>query len=71
MKRSTAVLTLLITLTWISSSVEAAEAGAAAFGVEESRIDLGDIKAGTEAVATFTFYNRGEKEVRIIKAKPS
>jgi hypothetical protein len=69
MKRSTAILTLLIAVTW--TPIAAADSGAAAFSVEEPRIDLGDIKAGTEAVATFTFHNRGEKDVRIIKAKPS
>ncbi|MEE4272197.1 MAG: hypothetical protein V2I67_11010 [Thermoanaerobaculales bacterium] len=39
--------------------------------VEEPTIDLGEIKAGTDAVATFIFHNRGDVDVKIIRAKPS
>lgn len=39
--------------------------------VEESRIDLGEIKAGTVAVGTFVFHNAGDIDVKIIRAKPS
>jgi hypothetical protein len=39
--------------------------------VEAARIDLGEIAAGADAVATYTFHNRGGEEVRIIRAKPS
>jgi hypothetical protein len=39
--------------------------------VENPRLDLGEVKAGTTAVATFVFHNDGEKDVNIIRAKPS
>jgi hypothetical protein len=39
--------------------------------VENPRLDLGDVKAGTDAVATFVFRNTGNAAVRIIRAKPS
>jgi len=39
--------------------------------VENPRIDVGEIKAGSDAVATFVFHNEGPTDVKIIKAKPS
>ena len=39
--------------------------------VEQPRIDLGEIKAGTDAVATFIFHNTGPTDIRITRAKPS
>ncbi len=39
--------------------------------VVNERLDLGDVKAGADAVATFVFHNSGRTPVRIIKAKPS
>jgi len=39
--------------------------------VENPKLELGDVKAGTDAVATFVFHNSGTAPVRIIKAKPS
>jgi len=39
--------------------------------VEEPTIDLGEIKAGSDAVATFVFHNKGDVDVRILRAKPS
>ena len=39
--------------------------------VEQPRIDLGEIKAGSDAVATFVFHNSGPNDVKIIRAKPS
>lgn len=39
--------------------------------VEQPRINLGDVKSGAEAVATFVFHNQGAADVRILKAKPS
>lgn len=41
------------------------------FRVEQPKLDLGDVKAGIDVVATFVFHNPGETPVRIIKAKPS
>jgi len=39
--------------------------------VEQETIDLGDITAGSEAVAVFRFHNVGDADVHIIRAKPS
>jgi hypothetical protein len=39
--------------------------------VEQQTIDLGEVIAGSEAVAVFRFQNTGSAEVHIIRAKPS
>lgn len=39
--------------------------------VDSARIDLGQVIAGDEAVATFIFHNDGAEDVAIIRAKPS
>ena len=54
-----------------ASATEIASELGTGFRVEKERLELGDVKAGTDAVATFVFHNSGEKPVRIIKAKPS
>lgn len=41
------------------------------FSVEQADIDLGTVVAGQDAVATFVFHNETEKDVKIIRAKPS
>jgi len=48
-----------------------AEPGSKGFRVEEQRLEIGDIKAGAEAVGTFVFHNDSEQDVKIIRAKPS
>ena len=47
------------------------EAVAPAFRVEQKAIDLGDVTAGQEKRAVFTFHNDGDGDVRILRAKPS
>ena len=42
-----------------------------AFRVEKDTIDLGDVVAGSEAVAVFRFHNTGDSDVHIVRAKPS
>lgn len=42
-----------------------------ALRVDETQLDLGKVKAGTDAVATFVLHNDGDQEVRILRAKPS
>jgi hypothetical protein len=39
--------------------------------VEQSTIDLGEIGAGTEVVAEFVIHNTGDRDARILRAKPS
>jgi hypothetical protein len=46
-------------------------APAAALELEQATIDLGDVVAGSEAVAVFRFHNRSDAAVHIIRAKPS
>ncbi len=41
------------------------------FRVDKAKVDLGNIKAGTDAVATFVFKNSGDVPVKILRAKPS
>ncbi len=69
------VLVLMIAASLVSLSVFSAREIVAeadtGFRVEQPKLDLGDIKSGTDAVATFVFHNPGETPVRIIKAKPS
>jgi hypothetical protein len=74
----TRFLTSLIAATTIVSAPLAGAQGPAPqqpgepmLTVEAARVDLGEIVAGRDAVATFTFHNRGGEEVRIIRAKPS
>jgi len=49
----------------------AAETAAPVLRVEQSRIDLGELKAGETAVAVFTLHNHGDVPIKILKAKPS
>ena len=39
--------------------------------VENAKIDLGVVKAGSDAEAVFTFHNSSDQPIKIIKAKPS
>jgi len=41
------------------------------FRVEEPNLKLGKIMAGKDAVGTFIFHNETDKDVKIIRAKPS
>ena len=72
----TAAVTLLVMIGWAVAPVTAQSppkptASEPTFSVEQTEIDLGTIKAGTDAVAEFVFHNRGEQPVKILKAKPS
>lgn len=55
----------------IAAGAVAAPPNEPTFRVENPRIDLGDIKAGSDAVATFVFHNDGTEDVKILRAKPS
>jgi copper(I)-binding protein len=39
--------------------------------VEDASLDLGEIPAGGDVVATFTLHNDGQRDIRILRAKPS
>ena len=49
---------------------EAAAAGPQAAVVQEN-LDLGTVKEGEDVKATFVIENRGQAELRILRAKPS
>ena len=70
-----ALATVIICVVALSSVVfaetEGADEGAKGFWVEEADIELESVAAGTDAVGTFIFHNDTDKEVKIIKAKPS
>ena len=67
------VLILMLLTAAMVANVDRVEAQSAepTFRVENPRLDLGEIKAGTEVVATFVFHNGGPDDVRILRAKPS
>ncbi len=41
------------------------------FSVESEKIDLGVVPEGEEITAEFVVHNKGQAELRILKAKPS
>lgn len=53
------------------TSVARADAEHKGFWVEKDAVELDKVIAGQDAVATFVFHNDTDKEVKIIKAKPS
>jgi hypothetical protein len=71
MKRFGMIVALLfVTVVCTAVGVSAAQTGPA-LTVEEPRIDLGDVKAGSVAEATYTFHNTGSTDVKILSAKPT
>ena len=71
MQRGSSVVVMMVLCLLFTGGSSSDETPAAAFRVEEARLDLGTVKSGSEAVAVFTFHNTGDKDVRIIRAKPS
>jgi hypothetical protein len=71
MKQTALTLVLLTVAMVVIVDHVAAQTGGPTFSVENPKIDIGEIKAGTEAVATFVFRNDGPTDVKIIRAKPS
>jgi len=70
MKRSVLMLLLVAVAFLVVDRVEG-QTGGPTFTVENPRIDVGEVNAGDEAVATFVFHNEGDVDVKILKAKPS
>ena len=72
MKRFGSILPVLAALWLVSAGQGQAQMEATpALTVEKVRIDLGEIKSGSDAIATFVFHNSGDEDVKIIRAKPS
>ncbi len=71
----TLVLLALTTLSGFARADENAEKQERpqdkSFRVEEANLKLGKIVAGHDAVGTFIFHNDTDKDVKIIRAKPS
>lgn len=72
MKRFGSIL-LVLSVVWIvaAGQAESQDDATPALTVEEAKIDLGEIKSGSDAIAVFVFHNSGAEDVRIIRAKPS
>ena len=71
MKREAMIITSVLAVVFAVAIGAGAQSAEPVLTVEQSRIDLGEIKAGTDAVATYVFHNSGPADVKIIKAKPS
>jgi len=71
MKRAVLIPVVLVVAGIVAVDRVEAQAVGPTFSVETNRIDLGEIKSGSEAVATFVFHNQGPEDVTIIRAKPS
>jgi hypothetical protein len=71
MKQAVVILVVLCAVMFAAADHVDAQATGPTFSVENPSIDIGEIKAGSEAVATFVFRNDGPTDVKIIKAKPS
>ncbi len=67
---SSAIVTLLA-IAAVSSNSKMPDGQESGFRVENAKLDVGEIKGGQDAVATFIFHNNGTEPVKIIKAKPS
>lgn len=55
----------------VVAETEQAEEAPKGFWVEKAHVDLDPVVAGVDAVAIYVFHNDTDKEVKIIKAKPS
>ena len=71
MKRGVLILMLLTAAMVASVNRVDAQSAEPTFTVENPRMNMGEIKAGAEVVATFVFHNGGPDDVRILRAKPS
>ena len=73
MSRSALTVLLLTSLALVGAAFADEGAGddTPRLTVEKAEVDLGDVKAGQDAVAVFVLHNHGREPVKIIRAKPS
>ena len=76
MKRKTAAILATVLLLATSGVVLAGDGAEKAskgktFRVENSTVDLGVVRAGQDGVAVYIFKNDTDKDVKIIRAKPT
>jgi hypothetical protein len=45
--------------------------GGGGLRIDSPQLNLGEVKSGTTAVATFEFFNEGDRDITILRAKPS
>ena len=73
--RGRAALICVVMVAWVVAAAaqvtEPTTSQPAGVRVEEAKVDLGDVKAGSDAVATFVLHNDGTEPVKILRAKPS
>lgn len=70
---TTLLAALLVATPAAASGEEPPQSGAGAprLVVEQESLDIGVVEAGADAVATFVLRNDGERDLHILKAKPS
>jgi hypothetical protein len=71
MTRDTLMAIVMVTLVATAAGSAAAETDEPALTVEQTKIDVGEITSGSDAVATYVFRNSGPTDVKILRAKPS
>ena len=76
MKRNTAAIFAVLVLLAIPGFVMAEDgaekvAEQKTFRVENMTVNIGVVQAGTDGVAVFVFRNDTEKDVKILRAKPT
>jgi len=67
----TVVMCMVALSSVVFAETENGDEKAKGFWVEEANIELESVAAGTDAIGTYIFHNDTDKEVKIIKAKPS
>ena len=61
----------LLTGPALAAAEDEQESTSKGFWIENTTVDLGKVRAGEDAEAVFVFHNDTEKDVQIIRAKPS
>jgi hypothetical protein len=71
-RRTTRAAVVIGTLLVLNLSQPTTRAGnGATLKPEQWRIDIGEVRAGEQATATFVLHNPTESAIRIVRAKPS
>jgi len=74
-RRSTVIGALFLGAVLVGGAVLADETATAddegTFRVEKSQIDIGTMQAGKEGEFVFVFHNGTERDVKILRAKPT
>lgn len=60
----------LVVVGWLAL-LPATATGEGMLRIETPHLELGEVKAGTPAVGKFVFHNEGDRDITILRAKPS